>query len=75
MGSWSHCCGGPDFGGMLHLLCFQEMLREKEEAQESKGEEDRPSQKGKGRRRRSWREGVMSCGPFLDNLVGFILSQ
>lgn len=57
MGSWSHCCGGPGFGGMLHLLHFQKMLWEKEKAKESEREEDRPSQKGKGRGRRGWRKG------------------
>lgn len=58
MGSRRHCCGGPGFGGMLHLLRFQKMLREKEKAKESEREEDGPSHKGKGRRRRGWREGV-----------------
>lgn len=49
MGSSSHRRGGPGFGGVLHLLSLQEMLREKEKAKESEGEEARPPHKGKGR--------------------------
>jgi len=49
VGSGRHCRGGPGFGGMLRLLSFQEMLREKEKAKESEGAEDRSPQEGKGR--------------------------
>lgn len=58
VGSRSHCCGCPGSGGMLRLLSFQKMLCEKEKTKESEGEEDRSPQKGPGRRRRGWREGL-----------------
>lgn len=58
VGGRGHRCGRSGSGGMLDFLRFQEMLWEEEEAQDSEGEEGRPSQKGKGRRGRDRREGV-----------------
>lgn len=59
VGSGSYCCVGPGFGGLLPLLCFQEMLWEKEKAKESTGEEDRPPQEDEGRGGRTWRKGEL----------------
>lgn len=72
VGSRSHCCGGPGFGCMLPLLSFQKMLWEEEEAKESEREEDRPSQKRKGRGRRGWREGVLFPVAHLHNNISDI---
>lgn len=58
MGGGGHRCGRSGSGGVRDFLRFQEMLCEEEEAQDSEGEEGRPSQKGKGRRGRDWREGT-----------------
>lgn len=62
MGGGGHRCGRFGSGGVRDFLRFQEMLCEEEEAQDSEGTEGRPSQKGKGRRGRDWREGT-SLGP------------
>lgn len=59
VGSWRHRCAGPVSGCVLHLLCFQKMLREKEKAKENEGEKGRSPEEGKGRRRRGRREGTV----------------
>lgn len=58
VGGRGHRCGRSGSGGMRDFLRFQKMLWEEEEAQDSEGEEGRPSPKGKGRRGRDWREGM-----------------
>lgn len=48
MGCRSHCRGGTGVGGVLHLLRFKKMLREKEKAQESEREKSSSQKNGKG---------------------------
>lgn len=57
VGSGSHRGGGASSGGLLHLLCLQEVLGQEEEAQEGESFEGRAEAEGQGRRWRGRGEG------------------
>ena len=64
VGGGGHRGGGDTAGGLLHLLCLQEVLCQEEEAQEGESFQGWTETEGQGRRWRGRGEGRETIAPY-----------